>query len=402
MFISLISAPFVTFSAVTVLLVTALRGGLRQIIFLIANALFVFAVLGAPGFFATIAFCALGYAIAFHFWSNPDASPWPGISVMVAVFIYLRNYEILGFVLPDDLLMTAIRTIGLSFILFKILHVLIDLRGGAIRNFGPLTFLNYCLNFTTFMMGPIQRYQDYADQWYGRRQAIPLTFEAHLDAVLRILIGLLKAYVVGAFFGDLALKSDTDVAQLSLASLAIKLWAFYFFLYMNFSGYCDVVIGLGSLLGIRPPENFNLPFLAQNMSDFWLRQHRSLTLWLTDYVFTPTYKWALEQKSIAAHPVLAGNLAIALTMFVSGIWHGTTIGFLIFGLLHGAYLVIYHTWDHLITKQLGKKRVRELRRTWPVRAIGMVLTFNAAAFAFLFFQLDTPRLMQLSQNILGQ
>jgi D-alanyl-lipoteichoic acid acyltransferase DltB (MBOAT superfamily) len=244
------------------------------------------------------------------------------------------------------------------------------------------------------MMGPIQRYQDFHEQWHGTRQAIDLTFEAHLDAGLRILVGLVKAYVLAGWVNPLALQPTTDVLALNLTGWVVQLYAFYFYLYLNFSGYCDVVIGIGSLFGVRPPENFDKPFVARNISDFWQRQHRSLTLWLTDYVFAPAYKRALSGPRLGTHPVLAGNLALMLTMIVSGLWHGTSIGFLVFGITHGIYLVVYHTWDHLLHRQLGRKRVKEIREHWLARAVGIVITFNAVAFAFLFFRLDTPRLLQ--------
>lgn len=393
--ISLISAPFLSFSAANILLVGSLGSLLRQLVFLLANAAFVYAVLGPAGFAATLGFCLIGYAMARLHQSWPELSLAATIPALVLLFIYMRNYEVLGFVVPEAVLLTTLRTVGLSFVLFKIIHVFVDLKGGAIRGFDGLTFLNYCLNFTTFMMGPIQRFQDYSDQWTGRKPAIPPTFEAHLDAAIRVLIGLAKVYIIGAFLADKALQPDTDILQLSPLQLMVMLYAFFFFLYMNFSGYCDVVIGIGSLLGVRPPENFNKPFLAQNISDFWLRQHRSLTLWLTDYVFTPAYRWALGTAWFGKRPLLAGNLAIALTMLVSGIWHGTTISFLFFGLAHALFLVIYHSWDHLLTARLGRKRVKALRSRWYARALGMFLTFNAASFAFLFFQLDTPTLLTL-------
>ena len=89
------------------------------------------------------------------------------------------------------------------------------------------------------------------------KEAIPLRFEAHLDAILRILLGLVKIYILAEWFQGRALRPNTDLVELSLLGLFVKVYAFYFFLYLNFSGYCDVVIGVGSLMGVKPPENFN-------------------------------------------------------------------------------------------------------------------------------------------------
>lgn len=384
----------------SVLLVTLTGGVVRQLAFLSVNFFFVGYLLGPVGAVSTIVFCLLGFTLVkVHL-------KWPGLRLVhtlpliIALFMYMRNYELLQWILPQEALTSALSTVGLSFLFFKILHVLIDAKSNTLRKLEFLTYLNYCLNFTTIMMGPIMRYQDYYDQWYGHKQAIEPTYEAHLDAVLRILAGLVKAYILALWVNKLALQPDTDVLQLGFSAWVVQMYAFFFYLYLNFSGYCDIVIGIGSLMGIRPPENFNKPFIAQNISDFWLRQHRSLTLWLTDYVFSPTYKQALSSDLLSSHPVLSGNLALMLTMIVSGIWHGTSISFLFFGLAHGIYLVVYHTWDHLISRRLGRKRVNKLRKTLLARSIGIIITFNAASFAFLFFQLDTSHLLQLYNGLL--
>ncbi len=385
----------------SVLLVSLLAGAFRQFVFLSVNLFFIGWLLGPISALATIAFCLLGFALVRIHLKWPALRLVYTLPVFVALFIYLRNYEILQWIFPPELLSSTLSTIGLSFLFFKIIHVLVDAQSNTLRKLEFLTYLNYCLNFTTFMMGPIMRYQDYFDQWHGHKQAIEPTYEAHLDAVLRILGGMVKAYVLAGWINGLALQADTNVLQLSFTAWLVQMYAFFFYLYLNFSGYVDIVIGIGSLMGIRPPENFNKPFIAQNISDFWLRQHRSLTLWLTDYVFSPAYKRALSSKRLGSHPVLAGNLAIMLTMIVSGIWHGTSINFLFFGLVHGIYLVIYHSWDHFLARRLGRKRLKQLRQHWLARTVGIVITFNAASFAFLFFQLDTAHLLQLFSDLLG-
>lgn len=393
--VSLLSLEFLSFSAVSVVLIAMLGGAARQAVFLAINLLFVWHLLGPVGTAATLAFCVLGYGMTLAHLRWPSLRLAVSLTAFVALFAYMRNYEFLQWLFPSDRLTSALRTVGLSFLFFKIIHVLVDARSGTLRRLEFPAYINYCLAFTTFMMGPIQRYQDYWDQWHGARPAIAPTFEAHLDAGIRILVGLVKAYVLASVVSRLALQPDTDVVQLSLTGWLVKMYAFYFFLYLNFSGYCDVVIGIGSLFGVRPPENFNKPFIAQNISEFWQRQHRSLTLWLTDYVFAPAYKRALTSRFLADRALLAGNLALMLTMVVSGLWHGTSIGFLVFGVVHGIYLVVYHSWDHLLIRRLGRKRVAAMRKNLLAKGFGIFVTFNVVAFAFVFFRLDTPRLMEL-------
>jgi D-alanyl-lipoteichoic acid acyltransferase DltB (MBOAT superfamily) len=317
------------------------------------------------------------------------------------LFIYMRNYDFLRWVLPNKVLAQTLATVGLSFLFFKVIHVMIEARSGTLGKLEFSTYVNYCLNFTTIMMGPIQRYQDFYSQIHGNKQAIPLELESHIDALLRILLGFLKAYVVAEFLGRYALTNEPGLLSQPLGVLLLRIYAFYFFLYFNFSGYCDVVIGIGSILGIRPPENFNKPFVARNISEFWQRFHQSLTNWLTNYVFSPVYRWALSKRWFASHPILAMNVALMLTMVVSGLWHGTSLNFLLFGLTHGCYFIVFRGWDMLIVRRFGKQRVSAWRQRLAVQLAGMLLTFNAVAFSLVFFRLDARTALHLLARLTG-
>jgi membrane protein involved in D-alanine export len=401
--VSLLSPAFLGLALAAVILLSVLRGAARQLAFLVLNLAFVWGLLLGPlGALSTLLFALMGYALVQLAIQKGRAGLVLGLVLFVAVFIYLRRYDFLEWVLPEALLTRVLSTVGLSFLFFKIVHVMIDGYSKTLGRLDLLTYLNYCLNFATFMMGPIQRYQDYRSQWEGETRAIPLEFEAHLDAVLRILVGLVKVYLLARFFQARALQPDSNLLDLSFIGLLVHVYAFWFYLYFNFSGYCDVVIGVGSLFGVRPPENFNKPFLARNISDFWLRQHRSLTLWLTDYVFSPLYRKLLSGRWTARHKLLAVNLSLMTTMMVSGLWHGTTLSFFLFGLVHGLWFVIYRTWDTILTSRLGRTRVRQVRANWFVHAGGILLTFNATAFAFIFFQLSSDRVMQALRGIVSR
>jgi len=394
------SVEFFILSVAAAVLSAVFSGRLRQIAFLCVNLFFLWKMLLGPyGTLSTIVFCLLGYGLIQLILHRPCSGFWVALFLYVPLFLYMRRYDFLMWFIPESTLIQALNTVGLSFLFFKVVHVMIEARIGSIGTLPFAAYLNYCLNFTTFMMGPIQRYQDFYDQYHGTKEAIPPQFEAHLDAVLRILVGLIKAYVLALWFADKALQPDTDIFALSFVQLLVKVYAFYFFLYLNFSGYCDVVIGVGSLIGVKPPENFNLPFLAHNISDFWLRQHRSLTLWLTDYIFSPMYKWILSSRQFYSYPLLAANGALLITMLISGLWHGTTLSFLLYGVTHGVFLVIYRTWDTYLTRQFGTQRVRLWRARWPVRVAGIIITFNATAFSFIFFRLNTAQIAKIFDRL---
>lgn len=400
--ISLLSAEFLLLALTAAALVTVLRGTVRQLAFLIANLIFVWGLLLGPiGTISTFVFALVGYLLIRLIQNSSTRAFVLGLGGFVLLFVYMRNYDFLGWMLPDQARTSLLATAGLSFLFFKVVHVMIEARSGTLGQLTFLNYLNYGFNFTAFMMGPIQRYQDFDAQWYGRTSKVPLTFEAHLDSVLRILIGLVKAYVLAEFFAPFALEPGTDVQTAHLLVLLVRIYGFYLYLYLNFAGYCDIVIGIGGLLGVQPPENFDHPYLARNISDFWQRFHRSLTQWLTDYVFSPSYKWALTQDRWHISPLMAMNGALLLTMLVSGLWHGTTLSFFLFGLCHGLYFVVFRTWEALMTKKLGKKKLQALRKRWWVWAISVFITFNAVAFSLVFFRLGAGEALVLFSRFLG-
>jgi len=392
---SLLSPVFLGLSVAAPLALASLRGIARQLVFLILNLLFVSVLLPPIGVVSTLAFAFVGFVATRLVGYLTRRALLVASLAGLFLFVYMRDYDFLAWVLPARVLTRALATVGLSFMFFKIAHVIIEVRSGTQDPPDVLSFLNYCFNFTTFMMGPIQRFGDYREQWSGATLAIPLTVEAHLDALLRILVGFLKAYVIAAWIEQFVLPLDVDAAQLTAARVLVGIYAFYFYLYLSFAGYCDVAIGVGSLMGVRPPENFNAPFLATNISEFWLRQHRSLTLWLTDYVFSPLYKTTLHTSRLSSRPLLAASLCLIATMLVSGLWHGTTSSFLLFGLLHGLFFVIFRTWDAWLVGSFGRTRVRAWRAALPVRVGAMVLTFHATALAFVCFRHDIPHVLDI-------
>jgi alginate O-acetyltransferase complex protein AlgI len=389
--VPLLSASFIVLSLATAFLMWSTRGPLRLLVFLAASSYYAYTYLGAFGMAWTVGLCVAGFACAVFVRRYPKRL-WLAVTGLTLLFIYARNYTFLRLVLPEDWRTTLLATAGLSFLFFKILHVVIDAAGGTLT-LSFWRYLTYCFNFTTFLLGPIQRYQSFDRQWDGTIEALPATFEAHLDAVVRVLRGLVKKYVVAEYLAAYALQSDAPVQSMSLIDLQLATYVFYAFLYFDFSGYCDIVIGVGSLIGIRPPENFNLPFLSSNPSQYWLRVHESLTTWLTDYVFNPLYAAALRSGWLGWHPLAATALAVTTTMLVAGLWHGTTLSFVLFGLVHGLYLIVFRSYEYAARTFLGRQGLRQLRasRVWLVAST--VVTFHFTATAYIFFVLDFDKLL---------
>jgi len=156
-----------------------------------------------------------------------------------------------------------------------------------------------------------------------------------------------------------------DPSKFSGLALLIATYFFTFQIYCDFSGYSDMAVGLAYLLGFRFPQNFNSPFKAVNISDFWRRWHMTLSFWLRDYLFIPL--------GGSRHGRLRTLRNLAITMFVGGLWHGAAFTFVVWGLLHGAYLVV-----HNLCRNLGL--------TPRSIALNRALTFVCVVAAFVIFR----------------
>lgn len=383
---TLLSHEFVFLAGLAIATLSVLRGPLRMLALCGLSGWYVASYLDGPGLCSTAAFIAAGYVFA-RLAPTRGRLAVAGIAAIVSAFVVVRRYSFLEAVLQETIGDFVLSTAGLSFLLFKIIHVIVDRAGGRSERLPFGEYVAYCLNFTTFLLGPIQRFDDFSSQWRGETAAIESTFEAHLDAANRVLLGLVKKFVVAEFVFPYALAAG-GTGTLAFDEALLATWIFYLYLYLDFSGYCDVMIGVGALMGVRPPENFRMPFLAPNVSEFWLRVHRSLTTWLTDYVFNPLFAALLRTRRLGGRTVTCAAVALMVTMLVSGLWHGTTVSFLVFGLVHGVMLVTHRVFDHWLVRRFGRKRVRAWRESLPWRIPATALTFLCTATTYVFFVLS--------------
>ena len=217
----------------------------------------------------------------------------------------------------------------------------------------------------------------------------------------RILTGLLKMGPICAVAAYLLSEADDRFdpryTNYPILWLAIYTYSFFAFLYFNFSGYTDIVIGAARLLGLELPENFNRPFLARNVVEFWNRWHISLTHWFRDYVFMASFKAAAERFP-AAGKYLGWGL-IFLALFLAGVWHGSTSAFAIYGALNGAGAAINQVWGELLKKTLGRAGFQRYQRSKWIEYIAILLTFNFECFCLLFFSAGTERALLILRDV---
>lgn len=304
---------------------------------------------------------------------------------LVIIFCWLKHYSFI----PSSLFLSfAYSVVGLSYVFFRVLHVIIDSHQGAIGNAVSLQrYVNYTLNFTSLVSGPIQRYED-----YSRMEEAPsrLTLETLGRAVERVVIGYFKISVVAPMLLELHQHALNNVAAGSPAEQrvlygALVIVAYPIFLYFNFSGYVDVVVGAARLFGIILPENFNRPFSSTNFLAFWSRWHMTLSDWLKTYVYNPLVIMGMERFGKSAIAQYVGVGGFFVTFFLVGVWHGQTSEFVFFGITQGGGVAVNKLYQITMAKQLGRRGYRALCANSVYSAFSRGLTFTWFALTLLWF-----------------
>jgi alginate O-acetyltransferase complex protein AlgI len=357
------------------------RAGIRQGILLLASLAF-YAYWSLPYLGLLLLSVAFNFGIAQRMLQAKGKSrPWLwfglcGNLATLGLFKYFdfaienlnavlgSNYGLHHWVLP----------LGISFYTFQQISFLMDIDQGRLKQFNGLTYACYVCFFPQLIAGPIVRYmdveQDLQSRWDFSKNGL-----WRCQGIFLLGIGLCKKLFIAdsiAPYVDTwhqALSAGHQPAMLEAWLMAV---AYPFQLYFDFSGYSDMAVGLGMMFGVRIPFNFNAPFLARNISDFWKRWHISLSECFQRYFFTPLamslrhqrLKWARE------------SLPFLLTMTMIGLWHGAGWNYVIWGFIHGVYLVLAYTW-----------KSSKLRKRHPLpRLLSWAITFLAVVFVFVWFR----------------
>lgn len=235
--------------------------------------------------------------------------------------------------------------LGMSYYIFRNIHYSIESYNGRIQNENLLFYLAYNFFLPVLIIGPINRYPEFIRDWQRRR----FNSEYFSLGLQRILFGVSKILIVGNYL--LTTKAATFIGNLDENNLWLKTYletvALVLNAYFQFAGYSDIAIGLSLFLGYRIMDNFNYPFLASNMQEFWSKYHMSLSAFCRDYIYTPI-------ASFYRMPVLG----IFATMIIIGLWHEVTLPFLIWGLLQAAGIYLAFLFRNnstsFIRKNLGR------------------------------------------------
>jgi len=275
--------------------------------------------------------------------------------------------------------------VGISFYTFQSLSYVFDVFKGKlqpVKNFFDYGF--FVTFFPQLVAGPIVRASQFIPQIYKEYEVSKEDFNR---AVFLILNGLFKKMVISDYisinFVDRVF--DNPVSFTGFENL-MAVYGYGIQIYCDFSGYTDVAIGVALFLGFRLPLNFNSPYKAENISDFWKRWHISLTSWFRDYIFLPIAFKVSSKLSKNKYAGLKTDFIIyfvagMITFVLTGFWHGAAWRFIIWGLLHGILLVGHRFW----TINVRTRR----KKTLFAHFVSVFLTFNLVSFAWIFFRVQS-------------
>jgi len=288
--------------------------------------------------------------------------------------------------------------IGVSYFSFKMIHFIVESYRRKIERPSFLGYLTYILFFLSFISGPINRFNHFAQ--HGSENSMTDFRHDLIAGGERIFHGLFKKFVLVQIVHPYVLGNNTQaLVDLSLGSALLGLYAYALYFYFDFSGYSDLAIGSARLLGIQLPENFNNPFLKKNIRELWTNWHMSLTGWLVDYIYWPLVRKMRDARYLREHPVLLSNVGMIITFIACGMWHGEAVNFLIWGAYHGLGISVLTIYQ----RQKRKYQNPFLQRYYhsKISAImGTFFTFNFFAVGLAFFVLDLKSLKTLLGSVL--
>ncbi|EKS6645472.1 MBOAT family protein [Enterobacter hormaechei] len=297
-------------------------------------------------------FIVLSFFIAFKYYS--PVSEW----IQTAAGDW-RKY----FPLP---VLTILMPVGLSFYLFNSISLVMSVVRGELSNVRGTDILLYMSFLPTFTAGPVNRAVQLFPQMENQNRHI-LDYK---KALFLIVLAIIKLFLFSSWLNDNLVTNvfnNPDAASGWDCLLGVSGWAWE--IYFNFSGYTDLVTGMALLLGYRLGDNFNHPYLARNLQEFWRRWHISLSTFIRDYIYIPL--------GGSRRGWLRAQVNILVAMMLSGIWHGAGLTFVIWGALHGAGMVANNFWRRYVLERTGF--------IIPA-AVARLLTFLFVCLAWVFFR----------------
>jgi membrane protein involved in D-alanine export len=293
--------------------------------------------------------------------------------IVVKVNPLFTNYTLFGF-------------LGISYMTFRSLQILIEIRDGLLKELDIGMYFRFLLFFPTISSGPIDRYRRF------RKDELTVPTKEQYKELLylginKIFLGFLYKFIIGFLINHEVLqgglfkyifKGFGHTAHHHFISNLIYMYGYSFYLFFDFAGYSAFAIGVSYLLGIRVPENFNKPFISRNIKDFWNRWHMTLSFWFRDFVFM-RFVFMVTKKKWIKNRYLSANLGYLILFLTMGFWHGFMVHYILYGLYHAVLFICFDWFE----------RKNKTHHFWPdnkwTHAVSIFITFNFVCFGFLIF-----------------
>jgi alginate O-acetyltransferase complex protein AlgI len=361
---------------------------------LLAASLLFYAALNVPYLLVVLVLVAM-VTYTFGIWLNDAESVkakrailWCGVTANVLILVVMKYQPLLSENLawlsallqlgPQHHPIKAFVAIGVSYYVFQAISYLFDIYleiEKPERHFGY--FALYLAFFPKLLQGPIERAGDLIPQLKSKYE---LNYDNLHIGILLFTRGLFKKIVIADRLGLYVDAVYNDVHAFTGLPLLLATYAYAFQLYMDFSGYTDMALGSARFFNINLTQNFNSPYLSTSIADFWRRWHITFSRWILDYIFKPLQMQWRNWKNWGT------ATALVVAFLISGIWHGASWGFVIWGSLHGLYMacsVFYKPYQKKLHKALG------IEKTKFQKYFKIVVTFNLICFAWVFFRANS-------------
>lgn len=264
--------------------------------------------------------------------------------------------------------------LGISYITFKVMQILVEIKDNMIKEVNYIDYLSFMIFFPTLSSGPIDRSRRFIKDI---EKTISKT--EYLDNLGKGIEYILQGLVYKIILSQLIFDKINIISEATYTTknLTIYMYLYGFYLFFDFAGYSLMAVGVSKIFGIDTPMNFNKPFLAKDMKDFWNRWHMSLSHWFRDFVFSRLV-FAMFKKKIFKSSLTTAMVAYIVNMTLMGVWHGINFSYLLYGLYHGIILAITEYF------QKTKFYKNNKNKKW-FEYSSIFITFNLIMFGFFIF-----------------
>jgi D-alanyl-lipoteichoic acid acyltransferase DltB (MBOAT superfamily) len=268
--------------------------------------------------------------------------------------------------------------VGFSYVTLRFIDAARAVFEGLAPPPGIVSTINYLLPFHMLAAGPIQSYMEFVSQ---PDVPPPLRASEAMDAYWLISWGLFKKFVLASLIEQLLLTGFRAGWAYSIFELQMN----FLWLYLDFSAYSEVALGVGRLIGFATPLNFNRPYLARNVIEFWERWHISLSLFIRRNIFFPL-QLSLVRR-FPSSPLINASIAFLVSFALCGLWHEISLRWFYWGLLQSFGLITVNVYRHYLQKKLGRPRLKHYMANRWTRAIGIFVTFEFEALTVMIVTL---------------